>query len=106
MPIRGTHIGRRVCPADEAQEHLEGDKGGGPDHPPRPRLLRVARETEGTMRSLPRLLLAVDSLEVGGAERHVVDLARALRRRGYGVEVACSVPGGLAEPLQAAGVPV
>src|SRR5829696_8341063 len=61
---------------------------------------------EGTMRSLPRLLLAVDSLEVGGAERHVVDLARALRRRGYGVEVACSVPGGLAEPLQAAGVPV
>jgi glycosyltransferase involved in cell wall biosynthesis len=55
--------------------------------------------------SLP-LLLAVDSLELGGAERHVVDLARALRRRGYGVEVACSVTGGLAEPLQAAGVPV
>jgi hypothetical protein len=29
---------------------------------------------------LPRLLLAVDSLEVGGAERHVVELASALRR--------------------------
>jgi glycosyltransferase involved in cell wall biosynthesis len=53
-----------------------------------------------------RLLLAVDSLEVGGAERHVVDLALALRRKGYGVEVACSVAGELAEPLQAAGVPV
>jgi glycosyltransferase involved in cell wall biosynthesis len=61
---------------------------------------------EGTMRSLPRLLLAVDSIEVGGAERHVVDLASALRRKGYGVEVACSVAGELAEPLQAAGVPV
>jgi glycosyltransferase involved in cell wall biosynthesis len=53
-----------------------------------------------------RLLLAVDSLEVGGAERHVVDLALALRRKGYGVEVACSVAGELAEPLQVAGVPV
>jgi len=52
------------------------------------------------------LLLAVDSLEVGGAERHVVDLALALRRKGYGVEVACSVAGELAEPLQVAGVPV
>jgi glycosyltransferase involved in cell wall biosynthesis len=53
-----------------------------------------------------RLLLVVDSLEVGGAERHVVDLALALRRKGYGVEVACSVAGGLAEPLEEAGVPV
>jgi glycosyltransferase involved in cell wall biosynthesis len=54
----------------------------------------------------PRLLLAVDSLEVGGAERHVVDLALALHRKGYGVEVACSVAGGLSESLEAAGVPV
>src|SRR5215212_5659794 len=54
----------------------------------------------------PRLLLVVDSLEVGGAERHVVDLASALRRKGYGVEVACSVAGGLAESLEATGVPV
>jgi hypothetical protein len=58
------------------------------------------------MRSLPRLLLAVDSLEVGGAERHVVELASALRRKDYGVEVSCSVAGELEEPLQAAGVPV
>jgi glycosyltransferase involved in cell wall biosynthesis len=53
-----------------------------------------------------RLLLVVDSLEVGGAERHVVDLAAALRRKGHEVEVACSVAGGLSEPLQEAGVPV
>jgi len=52
-----------------------------------------------------RLLLIVDSLEVGGAERHVVDLAAALRRKGHKVEVACSVAGGLAQRLQEAGVP-
>jgi glycosyltransferase involved in cell wall biosynthesis len=54
----------------------------------------------------PRLLLIVDSLEVGGAERHAADLASALCRKGYGVEVACSVAGELAESLEAAGVPV
>jgi glycosyltransferase involved in cell wall biosynthesis len=53
-----------------------------------------------------RLLLAVDSLEVGGAERHVVDLALALRRKGHEVVVACSVAGSLAEPFEAAGVTV
>jgi hypothetical protein len=53
-----------------------------------------------------RLLLAVDSLEVGGAERHVVDLARALHRKGHEVEVACSVAGELAGPLKEAEVPV
>jgi hypothetical protein len=30
-----------------------------------------------------RLLLVVDSLDFGGAERHVVDLAVALRRKGH-----------------------
>jgi glycosyltransferase involved in cell wall biosynthesis len=53
-----------------------------------------------------RLLLAVDSLEVGGAERHVVDLALALRRKGHEVEVTCSVSGELCEPLETARVPV
>jgi glycosyltransferase involved in cell wall biosynthesis len=53
-----------------------------------------------------RLLLVVDSLEVGGAERQVVDLAVALRRKGYGITVACSVAGGLAGALEEAGVPV
>ena len=53
-----------------------------------------------------RLLVVVDSLEVGGAERHVVDLAVALARKGYEVTVACSVAGGLSEPLEEANVPV
>ena len=54
----------------------------------------------------PRVLLVVDSLEVGGAERHVVDLASALHRKGYEVEVACSIADGLSKPLEEAGVPV
>jgi glycosyltransferase involved in cell wall biosynthesis len=53
-----------------------------------------------------RLLLVVDSLEVGGAERQVVDLAGALRRKGYGITVACSVAGDLSGALEEAGVPV
>ncbi len=53
-----------------------------------------------------RLLLVVDSLDVGGAERYVVDLALALRRKGYEVTVACSVAGPLSEPLEGAGIPV
>ncbi len=53
-----------------------------------------------------RLLLVVDSLEVGGAERHVADLASALHSKGYEVEVACSIADGLSKPLEGAGVPV
>lgn len=53
-----------------------------------------------------RLLVAVDSLEVGGAERHVVDLVLALHREGHAVTVACSVSGSLAEALEAARIPV
>ena len=53
-----------------------------------------------------RVLIVVDSLNVGGAERHVVDLALALHREGHAVTVACSVPGSLAEPLEAARIPV
>jgi glycosyltransferase involved in cell wall biosynthesis len=53
-----------------------------------------------------RLLLVVDSLEVGGAERQVVDLAVALQRNGYEVTVACSVAGDLSSVLEEAGVPV
>lgn len=51
-------------------------------------------------------MLVVDSLEVGGAERHVVDLAVALRRKGHGVTVACSATGGLSDLLDGANVPV
>lgn len=60
-------------------------------------------------RSTPRpirLLLVVDSLDVGGAERHVVDLAVALRRKGYEVTVACSTIGALSGVLAEASIPV
>ena len=53
-----------------------------------------------------RLLLVVDSLDFGGAERHVVDLAIALRRKGHEVTVACSVGGELSGPLQESGIAV
>ena len=52
-----------------------------------------------------RLLLVVDSLEVGGAERQVVDLALALRRGGYEVTVACSIAGDLSGALEDARIP-
>ena len=50
--------------------------------------------------------MVVDSLEVGGAERHVVDLAVALSRREYEVTVACSVAGDLYKSLEEANVTV
>ena len=52
------------------------------------------------------LLLVVDSLEVGGAERQVVDLALALQRSGHGVTVACSIAGSLSGALEEAGIPL
>ena len=51
-------------------------------------------------------MLVVDSLEVGGAERHVVDLAVALSRKEFEVTVACSVAGDLSESLEEANMPV
>jgi glycosyltransferase involved in cell wall biosynthesis len=53
-----------------------------------------------------RVLLVVDSLESGGAERHVVELATALRGAGREVTVACSVGGPLGADLAAWGIPV
>ncbi len=53
-----------------------------------------------------RLLLVIDSLDIGGAERYVVDLAVALQGRGYEVTVACSAAGPLSEPLERANIPV
>ena len=52
------------------------------------------------------MLLVIDSLDGGGAERYVADLAVALRCRGWDVEVACSVAGVQAAPLRASDVPV
>jgi len=64
--------------------------------------LKLSPDRQGSSRPIRpvRLLLVVDSLEVEGAERHVVDLAAALRRRGYEVMVACSTAGALSAPLQ------
>ncbi len=52
-----------------------------------------------------RVLHVVDSLDAGGAERHVVDLAAEQVRRGHHVEVACSVGGMLASELEQRRVP-
>lgn len=53
-----------------------------------------------------RVLLVIDALDGGGAERYVVDLAIALRCRGWDVEVACSAVGVRAARCHAANVPV
>jgi glycosyltransferase involved in cell wall biosynthesis len=53
-----------------------------------------------------RILFVVDSLDVGGAERHVVDLAIALATRGHAVTIACSRTGPLEHGARAAGVEV
>jgi glycosyltransferase involved in cell wall biosynthesis len=53
-----------------------------------------------------RVLLVVDALDGGGAERYVTDLATALAGRGHAVTVACSVGGEAAGPLERARVEV
>ena len=51
-----------------------------------------------------RVLLACDSLSIGGAERHVIGLASALKRHGHEVTIACSTGGPLVPHAAAAGV--
>jgi glycosyltransferase involved in cell wall biosynthesis len=53
-----------------------------------------------------RILLVCDSLDIGGAERHVVNLAIALRKRGHSVTIACSSEGVLAAQVRAVGIEV
>lgn len=53
-----------------------------------------------------RILLVCDSLDIGGAERHVVNLAIALRKLGHSVTIACSREGVLAAQVRAAGIEV
>lgn len=53
-----------------------------------------------------RVLLVVDSLQPGGAERHVTDLALALARRHCEVAVACAVGGEFSGALADGGVAV
>jgi glycosyltransferase involved in cell wall biosynthesis len=74
-------------------------------------MTRVGQRPLGHLQSPPSaplapVLLVIDSLDGGGAERYVVDLAIALRRRGWPVEVACSTGGVRAGALADAGVPV
>src|SRR5450759_164553 len=53
-----------------------------------------------------RILLVCDSLDIGGAERHVVNLAIALRKREHSVTIACSSEGVLAAQVRAVGIEV
>jgi glycosyltransferase involved in cell wall biosynthesis len=53
-----------------------------------------------------RILLVVDSLDIGGAEQHVVDLAQGLQAQGHRVEVACACAGPLASELTSSGIPL
>jgi L-malate glycosyltransferase len=53
-----------------------------------------------------RVLHVIDALSVGGAERHVVDVARAQAARGDEVAVACSARGPLGAELDGTGVTV
>lgn len=56
------------------------------------------------MKSGKRVLLVVPRMNIGGAESHVVQIARALKSSGWDVEVA-SGGGALAEQLQKEGIP-
>lgn len=53
-----------------------------------------------------RVVHVVDALSVGGAERHVVDLAHAQAHRGHDVHVVCSAGGPLAAEVQGTAVHV
>ncbi|RDI95091.1 glycosyltransferase [Meiothermus sp. QL-1] len=56
---------------------------------------------------MKRLLLLITSLSYGGAESQLVALARGLAQLGWRVRVVCMTPlGPLAQPLEAAGIPV
>ena len=53
-----------------------------------------------------RLLLVADSLDVGGAEWHVVNLASALAEQGHRITLACTVTGVLAPLAEQVGISV
>lgn len=55
----------------------------------------------------PKLLLVIDNLSTGGAQRQMVNLAIGLKKQNYTVELLCYAPGDLlAEPLKKEGIPV
>ncbi|MEV6562521.1 glycosyltransferase family 4 protein [Nocardia sp. NPDC051756] len=47
-----------------------------------------------------RILMVIDSLQIGGTERHLIGLATGLAARGHRVSVACSVGGELRPALE------
>jgi len=51
-------------------------------------------------------LFVIDSLQCGGAERHVVDVGRVLTERGHSVTVACSVGGHFQAAGESAGLTI
>jgi glycosyltransferase involved in cell wall biosynthesis len=54
-----------------------------------------------------RLLFVIDTLDAGGAQRQIVNLALGMQRRGHQVELFAFAPGDLlARPLCQAGIPV
>ena len=54
-----------------------------------------------------KLLFVIDSLDTGGAQRQMVNLAIGLKRRNHLVEFFCYAPGDvLAHPLEEAGITV
>ncbi len=56
---------------------------------------------------MTKVLFLIKSLEYGGAERQLVELAKGLNRKGHPVTVAVFYPGGPLEPdLAAEGIPV
>ena len=66
----------------------------------------MEREEAETPYPSMQVLFVVDSLNVGGAERHVIDLASAFAQRGHRVTLACSAVGALAPLAAYAGVEV
>lgn len=56
------------------------------------------------IKNLPTILLAAMALDLGGAETHVISLARELRRRGHKVVVA-SAGGRMVSMLEQVGIP-
>ncbi|MDQ6670274.1 MAG: glycosyltransferase [Chloroflexota bacterium] len=69
-----------------------GDGVSAPVHTERPRALNI--------------LLVADSLDAGGAERHVVGLAASLVRAGHAVTIGCSTGGVLTDVARGHGVVV
>jgi glycosyltransferase involved in cell wall biosynthesis len=54
----------------------------------------------------PEILLVISSLDIGGTERHLVEIASALHRRGRRITVYALAGGALAKTLEANGVPL